>query len=304
MKRWLPGRRLTLFALLLAVGGMTTLVSYSVTLYRLFCQATGALGTTARVAADTARVAKQTVTVTFDTNVAPGLPWRFVPLQRAVTVHLGQSQLVFFRAENLSDQPIVGHAAFNVAPGRVGRYFKKIQCFCFTEERLGAHQSVDMPVQFFIDPRMARDPDAAPVRQVTLSYTFFRSMRPAGASDLARFDNRPPDPAAGRAVFAAVCADCHRLHHAKVGPPLAGVFGRRAGAVAGYPYSAALAGAGFRWDASRLSAWLADPQQAVPGALMPFRLPDRMRRGDVIAYLRSLSATGTAARAVVRPGGG
>ena len=202
-----PGRFVTLAALLLAVAGMTTLVSYSVTLYRLFCQATGALGTTQRVAADTASVSVRTVTVSFDTNVAPGLPWRFAPVQRFVRVHLGEQTLVFFRAENLSNEPIVGHAAFNVAPGRVGLYFKKIECFCFTEERLGPHQSVEMPVQFFVDPRMAQDPDARDVTEITLSYTFFRSMRPKGAEDLARFDNRPPDPAAGRQVFATACAD-------------------------------------------------------------------------------------------------
>ncbi len=281
-------RYATLAALLLAVGGMTTLVSYSVTLYRLFCEATGALGTTERVAADTAHVAARTVTVSFDTNVAPGLPWRFTPVQRSVHVHLGQDTLVFFRAQNLSDQTIVGHAAFNVAPGRVGIYFKKIECFCFTEESLGPHRSVEMPVQFFVDPRMAQDPNARDVTNITLSYTFFRSMRPQGAPDLARFDDRPPDPAAGQQVFASVCADCHRLHHAKVGPPLAGIFGRRAGSVPGYPYSPALAKAGFAWTAARLDAWLADPQKAVPGALMPFHLDDRLRRADVIAYLRSL----------------
>ncbi len=282
------GRFVTLAALLVAVGGMTTLVSYSVTLYRLFCQATGALGTTQRVAADRASVSARTIIVSFDTNVAPGLPWRFVPVQRSVKVHLGQDTLVFFRAENLSDQTIVGHAAFNVAPGRAGRYFKKIECFCFTEERLGPHRSVEMPVQFFVDPRMAKDPDAGSVTEITLSYTFFRSMHPKGAPDLARFVDRPPNPAAGRQVFAEVCADCHRLHHAKVGPPLAGVFGRHAGAVAGYPYSPALAHADFVWNTKRLEAWLADPQAAVPGAEMPYHLDDKLRRRDVISYLRSL----------------
>ena len=296
-------RYLTLAALLLAVGGMTTLVSYSVTLYRLFCQATGALGTTERVAADTAAVSARTVIVSFDTNVAPGLPWRFTPVQRAVRVHLGEQTLVFFRAQNLSDQTIVGHAAFNVAPGRVGRYFKKVQCFCFTEERLGPHRTVEMPVQFYVDPRMADDPDAGPVSEITLSYTFFRSTRPDGAPDLARFETRPPDPAAGRQVFATACADCHRLHHTKVGPPLAGVFARRAGTAPGYPYSPALAKAGFVWTAERLDAWLADPQKTVPGALMPFHLDDRLRRGDVIAYLRGQGAppTGPAAAAAPRP---
>lgn len=287
-----PKRRYSRFAtlagLLLAVGVMTTLVSYSVTLYRLFCQATGALGTTARVAQDNAVQAAQEVTVSFDTNVAPGMPWRFRPVQDSVKVHLGQDTLVFFEAENLSDEPIVGHATFNVAPGRVGQYFKKIQCFCFTEERLEPHQKVEMPVDFFVDPKMASDPDAKDVHVITLSYTFFRSMDPQGAQNLARFDNRPPSAAAGQQVFETTCTTCHSLSGNKVGPPLAGVVGRKAGSVPGYPYSAALAHAGVVWTADTLDKWLAGPQHFVPGALMPFSLPDAARRQDIIAYLKTL----------------
>ncbi len=169
------GRRklATLLGLCLVLGGMFTLVSYSVTLYRLFCQVTGAGGYTARAQSDTGTQLARVVTVGFDTNVAPGMPWRFEPVQRQVTVHLGQDTLVFFRAENLSDHDIVGHATFNVTPDRTGPYFKKIQCFCFTEERLGAHQSVEMPVDFFVDPRMAQDPAMEDVDHIELSYTFF-----------------------------------------------------------------------------------------------------------------------------------
>ena len=92
----------------LAIGVMCVLVAYSPTLYRMFCAATGLAGTTQRVAADTAKISKQTITVAFDTNVAPGLPWRFVPDQGAVTVHLGEQKLVYFTAENLSSRSIVG----------------------------------------------------------------------------------------------------------------------------------------------------------------------------------------------------
>jgi len=284
------GRFATLAGLLLAIGVMTTLVSYSVTLYRLFCQATGALGTTARVDRDSTAQSAQEVTVAFDTNVAPGLPWRFRPLQDSVKIHLGQDTLVFFEAENLSDQPIVGHATFNVAPGRVGLYFKKIQCFCFTEERLGPHEKVEMPVDFFVDPKMADDVDAKDVRNITLSYTFFRSMDPQGAQDLARFDNGPGDAAAGREVFDTTCGTCHAPDRNKVGPALAGVFGRKAGSVPGYPYSTALAHAGVVWTADTLDKWLAGPQHFIPGALMPFSLPDALRRKDVITYLKTLQA--------------
>jgi cytochrome c oxidase assembly protein subunit 11 len=289
----------TVGGLCLAVGVMTTLVSYSVTLYRLFCEATGALGYTQRAASDTATQSARTVTVSFDTNVAPGMPWRFVPVQRSVTVHLGEEALVFFEAENLSDQPIVGHATFNVAPGKVGLYFKKIQCFCFTEERLGPHQKVEMPVDFFVDPRMDSDAGAKDVNDISLSYTFFESRKPEGAQDLARFENRPPDPAAGRTLFATVCSACHAPDQNKVGPLLDGVVGRRAGSVPGYPYSAALAQAGITWDADTLDKWLAGPQHFIPGAQMPFSLPDAVRRRDVIAYLETLKPARTTGQAKV-----
>ena len=283
-----PGKIATVAGLCLAVGVMTTAVSYSVTLYRLFCQATGAYGTTERAASDDTAQSARTATVSFNTDVAPGMPWRFVPVQRSVTVHLGEEALVFFEAENLSDHPIVGHATFNVTPEKIGLYFKKIQCFCFTEERLGPHQKVEMPVDFFVDPRMDSDAGAKDVHDITLSYTFFESRQPDGAQDLARFENRPPDPAAGRTLFATVCSTCHSTDQNKVGPMLNGVVGRRAGSVPGYPYSTALAQAGITWDADTLDKWLAGPQHFIPGAQMPFSLPDAVRRRDVIAYLETL----------------
>jgi len=283
----------TVAGLCAAVGVMTTLVSYSVTLYRLFCQVTGAGGYTQRAASDTAIKSARTVTVSFNTDVAPGMPWRFAPVQRSVTVHLGQESLVFFEAENLSDHTIVGHATFNVTPDRVGLYFKKIQCFCFTEESLGAHQKVEMPVDFFVDPRMAADHDAADVHNIVLSYTFFESRAPGEAQDLARFDSARPDPAAGRTLFATVCSACHDTERNKVGPMLNGVVGRRAGSVPGYPYSTALARSGITWDAASLDKWLAGPQHFVPGAAMPFSLPDVVRRRDVIAYLATLAPQAT-----------
>ena len=287
----------TVAGLCLAVGVMTTLVSYSVTLYRLFCQATGAGGYTERASAASGTQSAREVTVSFDTNVAPGLPWRFVPVQHSVRVHLGEDTLVFFDAENLSDQPIVGHATFNVAPGRIGIYFKKIQCFCFTEERLGPHQKVEMPVDFFVDPKLATDPSTTSVQNITLSYTFFRSLDPQGAKDLARFDNRPPDPAAGRKVFETTCSSCHGLNHNKLGPQLAGVFGRKAGSVSGYPYSPALAHADVVWTAATLDKWLSGPGHFIPGAAMPFSLPDAVRRRDIIAYLQTLTREGAAGQA-------
>lgn len=131
---------------------MLGLVAYSPTLYRMFCAATGFGGTTQRVDANSGIVSNRTITVRFDSNVAPDLPWQFEPAQREVSVRLGEQKLVFFTAKNLSDKAIVGHAAFNVTPETTGIYFNKIQCFCFDDERLEANEKVDMPVVFFVDP--------------------------------------------------------------------------------------------------------------------------------------------------------
>ena len=275
---------------IVAIAIMCVLVAYSPTLYRMFCAATGLAGTTQRVAADTAKISRQTIVVAFDTNVAPGLPWRFVPAQRAVTVHLGEQKLVYFTAENLSDQPIVGHATFNVAPLRSGIYFNKIQCFCFTNERLGPHEKVNMPVVFYVDPGFGKDPDMSDIAELTLGYTFFRSVDPQNAEDLSRYlASNPPDPVYGRELFNEQCTACHALDANKYGPKLGGVFGRRAGEAPGYDYSAALKKAGLTWSADNLNRWLAGPQQFISGVKMPVRVPDPVSRRDIVAYLQQQS---------------
>jgi cytochrome c oxidase assembly protein Cox11 len=266
---------------------MLGLVAYSPTLYRLFCGATGLGGTTQRAYSDTAAVSKRIVTVQFDSNVEPGLPWRFEPEQHAVTVHLGEQKLAYFSAENTSDQPIVGHATFNVTPLQTGIYFNKIQCFCFTEERLGPHEKVDMPVVFFVDPAFDRDTELRSVDTITLAYTFFRSANPAKASNLSRFlPDAPPDPDHGRQLFAEQCSACHALDSNKYGPALGGVVGRRVGSAPGYPYSQALKTASFVWSNDNLDRWLTDPQKFLPGAKMPVRVLERTSRRDIISYLQ------------------
>jgi cytochrome c oxidase assembly protein Cox11 len=281
---------MTITPCVVAIAIMCVLVAYSPTLYRMFCAATGLAGTTQRVAADTASISKQTITVAFDTNVAPGLPWRFVPDQGAVTVHLGEQKLVYFTAENLSDRPLVGHATFNVTPLRSGIYFNKIQCFCFTEERLDPHQKVHMPVVFYVDPKFGTDPDMSDIGQLTLGYTFFRSADPQNAKDLSRFlATNPPDPVDGRDLFNGQCAACHELDANKYGPKLGGVFGRRAGAAPGYDYSSALKSAGLTWSADNLNRWLANPRKLIPGVKMPVSVPDPIARRDIVAYLRQES---------------
>ena len=210
MKR---GTMITIGGLAVTLAGMGTLTAYSVTLYRLFCQFTGAQGTTQRVAVGSTQLAAPQVTVLFDTNVAPGMAWQFQPLQRSVRLHLGQDVLVFFEARNLSDHAITGHATFNVTPEKVGAYFKKVQCFCFTEETLNAGASAQMPVEFYVDPALARDPGTQDVQEITLSYTFFESRKPEAAPNLARFAAAAPNAADGGKIFAQECSACHALDH-------------------------------------------------------------------------------------------
>jgi len=271
---------------LVVIGIMIGLVAYSPTLYRLFCAATGFGGTTQRVDADLERISNRTVTVQFDSNVAPDLPWRFDPAQREVSVRLGEQKLVFFTAENLSDKAIVGHATFNVTPERIGIYFNKIQCFCFTDERLDAHEKVDMPVVFFVDPAMARDPETRGVNTITLSYTFFRAANPDNAKDLSRFlATAKPDAIRGQRLFTERCSACHAVDANKFGPMLGGVLGRKAGSAPGYNYSLALRGADLAWSAENLDRWLTNPRKFIAATKMPVRVPDASTRRDIIAYL-------------------
>ena len=112
-------------------------------------------------------------TVHFDANVAPGLPWRFEPVQREVKIEPGAQTIAFYHAENESAAPTTGQAVYNVTPEIVGQYFTKIACFCFNEQHLAAGQKTDMPVTFYVDPAILKDPDLKVVRSITLSYTFY-----------------------------------------------------------------------------------------------------------------------------------
>ena len=196
-------------ALLVAVPvAMAALAWASVPLYRLFCQVTG-FGGTPGIAAEAPEAAADapSIEIRFNADIAPDLDWRFGPVERSVTVRLGEPALAFYRARNLGDEPVTGAAVFNVTPLKAGRYFSKIDCFCFTEQRLGPGESADMPVSFFVDPEIARDPNVSDVGTITLSYTFFRSEdeeeQPAG--DAAQ-KQRQADAAAGEKTAAALNA--------------------------------------------------------------------------------------------------
>jgi len=167
---------------LAVVVGMVGASYAAVPLYYMFCRATGYGGTPNRADAAPGATGDRVITVRFDTNVDPALPWSFAPETRSVQVKVGEDRLVFFHAVNRSDVAITGHAAFNVAPDNAARYFTKIQCFCFTEQRLEAGESVDMPVSFFVAPGILSDRGNDNLTEITLSYTFYpaTNQKPGG----------------------------------------------------------------------------------------------------------------------------
>lgn len=165
-------RRVALWCAGAAVG-MLGMAYAAVPLYSMFCRVTGYGGTTQRAEKAPDTVLDRVVTVRFDGNVAPGLGWKFAPEQHTMDVKIGESSLAFYRAENTSSRPLTGTATFNVTPEIAGSYFNKIQCFCFTEQRLEPGEVVDMPVSFFIDPAIVDDETAGHLTQITLSYTFY-----------------------------------------------------------------------------------------------------------------------------------
>lgn len=144
----------------------------SVPLYRMFCELTGFDGTPRRAEKAPGAVAGH-IGVRFDANVDRGLPWRFEPKQLTVQVQPGARTLIYYRAQNLSARPTTGQAVFNVTPDQAGKYFNKIECFCFTEQTLKGGESVDMPVVFFVDPKALKDEDTKDIHEITLSYTFY-----------------------------------------------------------------------------------------------------------------------------------
>lgn len=175
--------RRAVFVCLGALAVMSTITAFSPTLYTMFCKATGYNGTTQRVKVNTSKVLDRKITVRFDSSVAQGLPWKFEPEITKMDLKIGETGLAFFRATNNSDKAITGQAAYNVTPESLGLYFNKIQCFCFTEQTLQPHQTVEMPVTFYVDPKMVDDKDTAPLSEVTLSYVFYPVDHPAATAD-------------------------------------------------------------------------------------------------------------------------
>ena len=183
------GRRKTGGLVGALVGGslaMLALSFASAPLYRAFCAATGFGGApkTTGVAAAT-RKGERSLLVRFDANVARDLPWRFAPEVAKVSLRTGETKTVYYKVENFSDHETSGQAAYNVTPGQAGPFFVKIACFCFEEQRLGAHQTAEWPVVFYLNPALERDESMQRVEEITLSYSFFatKTSAPSKTSD-------------------------------------------------------------------------------------------------------------------------
>ncbi|UGV24809.1 cytochrome c oxidase assembly protein [Rhodopseudomonas boonkerdii] len=152
----------------------------AVPFYNWFCRVTGFNGTTMVAAgAPASGPIGRKIAVRFDANVAPGLPWKFVPEQSEIEVRIGEVVTVFYTVTNQSARTTYAQAAYNVAPLTVGAYFQKINCFCFTDQTLGPGEKREMPVVFYVDPKLAADSENDGLNSITLSYTFYPQRDPA-----------------------------------------------------------------------------------------------------------------------------
>jgi cytochrome c oxidase assembly protein subunit 11 len=163
------------------VAGMVGLSFAAVPLYSWFCRTTGFAGTTQVAKSAPTQVSTRKITVRFDSNVAAGLPWRFVPERNTIDVQLGQVVTVYYAVTNESARLTTGQAGYNVSPPTVGIYFEKINCFCFTEQTMKPGEKRDMAVVFYVDPGLAKDSEQDNVHVITLSYTFYPVPNPERA---------------------------------------------------------------------------------------------------------------------------
>ena len=175
------GRQVVALSLAVVVVAMVGASYAAVPLYDLFCRVTGYGGTPAVGDAAPGIVGERVITVRFNADTQSALAWRFRPSQRDMTVRVGEFALAFYSAENLSDEPLVGTATYNVTPQKVGTYFVKVDCFCFTEQYLRAGETADLPVSFYVDPAIDDDPNMDDIKTITLSYMFFDAGEEAAA---------------------------------------------------------------------------------------------------------------------------
>ncbi|CAN1504944.1 COX11 Cytochrome oxidase assembly factor [Paracoccaceae bacterium] len=180
----LQGPNRTLVQLVALVLTMGSLSFAAVPFYDWFCKVTGFGGTTSVAAAGSDVILEQTMKVRFDASLEQGMPWTFKPVERSMTIRIGETGLAFYEAHNPTDRVVAGTASFNVFPYAAGGYFTKIECFCFTQQVLQPGETVLMPVSFYIDPEMMKDPEGQFVHEIVLSYTFHETPLPADQAAL------------------------------------------------------------------------------------------------------------------------
>ena len=169
-----PKIKNTIYLLILVMLSMLCLVYASVPLYNIFCKVTGYGGTVRTTTVTQSKIGKTTIKVRFNADINQELPWKFYPEIPYTIVKPGEQTLIFYRAENLTNEYVSGMAVYNVTPHKIGKYFNKVACFCFTQQTLSPYQKTIMPVSFFIDPDIETDPETSDVKLITLSYTFFK----------------------------------------------------------------------------------------------------------------------------------
>jgi len=174
--------RFWVVASLSIVVGMIGMSYAAAPLYDMFCRATGYNGTVQTGGGAAPGAGAKVLTIRFNATTHPALPWRFVPAQPAMQLHVGEEGAAFYHAANLAGTPVTGVATYNVTPEVVGKYFHKTACFCFTQQTLAAGQTADMPLAFWVDPKIAEDPNTSGIRTITISYSFFRSLEDAERS--------------------------------------------------------------------------------------------------------------------------
>jgi cytochrome c oxidase assembly protein subunit 11 len=179
-----PRHRRVAFGAGLTAAAMLGLAYAAVPLYQLFCQVTGIGGTTQRAAAAPSQVVDRWVTVRFNADIAPDLAWEFRAPAESVRLRFGEAGVASYTVRNLSGDAVVGTAVYNVTPLKIGAYFNKLECFCFTEQVLNPGESAELPVSFFVDPELLNNRNVREVDVITLSYTFYRAKNQDAAKSV------------------------------------------------------------------------------------------------------------------------
>ena len=177
-------KKKTIFYLVFLVLFMASASFLSVPFYNWFCKVTGYGGATNVAQKESDIISDKVISVRFDDSLEKGLEWEVKPVQRNMTLNLGETGLAFYEAYNPTDKPIAAQASFNVVPFSVGNFFNKIECFCFTEQILQPGEKIKMPVSFYVDPDLINNLESKNVTSVTLSYTFYEIDLPETASYL------------------------------------------------------------------------------------------------------------------------